>query len=204
MSNYAERNLNNGEKIVLKAKRSFWALLPAIIWCVVFLIIVIIVTSVMGKKLNEAAADKSITEDTIQALANTKKIVKVVNIIMWVLWALIGVLPVIIKAISLACTCLCITNKRVIGKTGALSVHTLDYPINKVDNVEINAGLFGRIFHYYTVSVRGSGGDNAQIKFVGISNAPQFKNNITEAVERHAEEARRAQAEEIARAMSNK
>lgn len=183
--NYAEKNLNRNEQIVFEAKKSFWAVVPSLIWCIVLLAGVIVGTIFLGK-----------TDVDVDTVINS------ITIVLWVLWALCGVLPIIVKIINLACCCLCITNKRVIGKIGVLRIHTLDYPIDKVDNVSLKAGAFGNMFHYHTVTVLGGGGGDAEIKFIGISNATQFKNSITEAVERHAEEARKAQAEEIARAMS--
>ncbi|MDE5721973.1 MAG: PH domain-containing protein [Clostridia bacterium] len=184
--NYAEKNLNRNEQIVFQAKKSFLAVVPSLIWCIVLLAGVIVGTVYLGKIDGDSA----------------KQAVSIVTIVLWVIWALCGVLPVIFKIINLACSCLCITNKRVIGKIGVLRIHTLDYPIDKVDNVSLKAGALGNLFHYHTVSVLGGGGGDAEIKFIGISNATQFKNSITEAVERHADEARKAQAEEIARAMS--
>lgn len=185
--NYAERNLNKNETIVLQAKKSFWAVVPVLLWCIVLLVAVIVVQV----KLGELVGNGSESE-----VANT------IGLVLWGVWALLGLIPVIIKIIRLACTCLCITNKRVIGKVGVLKLSTLDYPIDKVDNVSLKAGIVGNIFHYHTVTVLGGGGGDAKIKFTGISNATKFKNSVTEAVEKHAEEARRAQAEEIARAMA--
>lgn len=161
--------------------------------------IVVIVVSVKLNQLTGSASGESGSSDS-----TANKALGIVSTVLWITWALIGLLPLIIKIIALACTCLCITNKRVIGKAGILSVNTLDYPINKVDNVELNAGIFGNLFHYHTVTVRGGGSSDTQIRFRGISNAQKFKNTITEAIERHADEARKAQAAEIARAMANK
>lgn len=192
MSNYAERNLNRDEKIVFEAKKNILALMPSIIWCVLALVGVIVGTVYLNA--NELAANIEIASDIAMYL----------TIALWGVWLLIGVLPFLIKLIKLMTMCLCITNKRVIGKIGVLKIETLDYPIEKVDNVSMKAGMFGNLFHYHQVTVLGGGGGDAKINFVGISNASQFKNAVTAAVEQHAEEARKAQAEEIARAMGNK
>ena len=184
MSKYVENTLTNGETIILKAKKSFWALVPCILWCVILLVGVIVLMNTMGKILSDVEGGKN-----------------QLTLILLGTWALLGLLPLIIKIIELCCSHLCITNKRVIGKTGILRLKTLDYPIQKVDNVSIKAGILGNLFHYSTVTVLGGGGSDANIRFKGIANAAQFKNAVTEAVEKHAEEARKAQAEEIARAM---
>lgn len=184
MSQYAEKNLTKGETIVLKAKKSFLALMPYILWCIATLVGVIFLAKFLNGEIADGESD--------------------VGKFLWIAWAVIGVLPLLIAILELLSMCLCVTNKRVIGKVGVLRVRTLDYPIQKVDNVYMSAGLLGRIFHYSWISVRGGGNDpkDLKLKFKGISNAPQFKNTVTAAVEQHAEEARRAQAEEIARAMS--
>lgn len=49
--------------------------------------------------------------------------------------------------------------------------------------------------------MRGSG-SSKPVTFKYISNAPQLKNSITEAIEQHTAEARKAQAAEIAIAMN--
>lgn len=102
---------------------------------------------------------------------------------------------------------LAVTNKRVIGKVGIISINALDMHIEKIDHVQVQAGLLGRLFKYYSLKVISVGGAGYNSKgagkstFVGIKNAHEFKNIVTEAIEKHAEEARKAQAEEIARAM---
>ena len=82
-----------------------------------------------------------------------------------------------------------------------LKIESLDLQIDKVDNVSIKTPFIGRILRYSTMEIK-STGSSAGWKIRYISNGPQFKNAITEAVERHAAEARQAQAAEIARAMS--
>ena len=88
------------------------------------------------------------------------------------------------------------------GKVGILKVDTIDFPIEKVDNVTYNANIAGNIFKYYTVVVAGTSGDKKTVKTV--ANALNFKNAVNEAIERHAEEAIKAQASEIAATMNNK
>ncbi len=132
-----------------------------------------------------------------------------VNIVLWVLVILIGVVPFVRRLLLWLSINLALTNKRIVGKVGILRVNSLDFHLDKIDHVQIKASIFGNLFHYYTlrvVSVGGAGFDNGRTKtdkdtFVGISNAQEFKDMATRAIEVHAEEARRAQAEEIARAM---
>ncbi len=132
-----------------------------------------------------------------------------VNIVLWVLFFLIGVLPFIHRLLLWLSINLALTNKRVVGKVGILRVNSIDFHLDKIDHVQIKASILGNLFHYYTLrilSVGGAGFDNNRRRndkdtFVGISNAQEFKDMATRAIEVHAEEARKAQAAEIARAM---
>lgn len=127
--------------------------------------------------------------------------------IIWGGFFLIGALPTLIKFLRWLTMDLALTNKRVIGKMGILSINALDFHIDKVDHVQIKAGVWGKLFHFYSLKVVSVGGANqgsergGNSQFIAIKNAPEFKNAVTEAIEQHSEEARRAQAEEIARAM---
>ncbi len=181
MSNYVESNLTTGEEIILKATKSVWGIIPSIIGCFITFAIALIFSLVWSDFIG-------------------------IPIMFWVLFVLsiIEMVSVILKWYSME---LCITNKRVIGKMGVISVHTLDYMISKVDNVCIETGFWGNIFHYHKVIVRGGGEIDGRHRnknaFIGITNAYEFKNVLAEAVEKHTAQARKAQAEEIARVMQS-
>ena len=57
-----------------------------------------------------------------------------------------------------ATTELAITDQRVIYKTGLMSRHTLEINRAKIDMVDVDQTILGRILGYGTVIVRGSGG----------------------------------------------
>jgi uncharacterized membrane protein YdbT with pleckstrin-like domain len=100
---------------------------------------------------------------------------------------------------------LVITNKRVLGKKGIFSLFAVDYPINKIDQIRISAGFFGKIFNYSCLIIKGTSDSGISgLKFYGISNAIELKNCISDALDAYAEEARKSQAEEIANAMTHK
>lgn len=191
MSKYVERNLNNGEEIILKAKKSIWVLVPSILIILACLIIAIVLQSIVLKEFNFPPQ---------------------LSLFVWLILMIPSIGYFIIKFLKWYSMVLCVTNKRVIGKIGVLSIHALDFMITKVDNVSIQAGVFGNIFKYHTVIVRGGGDvevvtrrkNKSKNAFFGISNAREFKNLVNQAVEQHAADARKAQAEEIARAMSQK
>ena len=51
-----------------------------------------------------------------------------------------------------------ITNKRIVMKTGLLSRRTLEMNLNKVETVNVDQSIFGRLLGYGTVAVIGTGG----------------------------------------------
>ena len=50
-----------------------------------------------------------------------------------------------------------VTDKRVITKTGWLSRHTAEINVSKIESVDVDQGLLGRMFGFGTVFLRGTG-----------------------------------------------
>jgi uncharacterized membrane protein YdbT with pleckstrin-like domain len=51
-----------------------------------------------------------------------------------------------------------VTNRRVIVKLGFISRRTIEINLSKVESVEVNQDIFGRLFNYGTILVIGTGG----------------------------------------------
>lgn len=51
-----------------------------------------------------------------------------------------------------------ITNKRVIIKTGIISRKTFEMNLSKIESVNVDQSIMGRIFNYGTIHIVGSGG----------------------------------------------
>jgi uncharacterized membrane protein YdbT with pleckstrin-like domain len=51
-----------------------------------------------------------------------------------------------------------VTNRRVIIKLGFISRRTIELNLSKVESVEVNQDIFGRLFNYGTITVIGTGG----------------------------------------------
>ena len=76
-----------------------------------------------------------------------------------------------------ATTELAVTNHRVIYKSGLLSRHTIEMNRDKVESVDVDQSLLGRIFGYGTIIVRGTGGS---LEPIGIIGDPlTFRSHIT-------------------------
>ena len=66
-----------------------------------------------------------------------------------------------------ATTELAVTDHRVIYKSGLLSRHTIEMNRDKVESVDVDQTLLGRIFGYGTIIVRGTGGSLEPIRTIG-------------------------------------
>lgn len=76
-----------------------------------------------------------------------------------------------------ATTELAVTDARVIYKAGLFRRHTLEMNRSKVESVDVDQSLFGRIFGYGTVIVRGTGGSLEPLR--NISSPLDFRSMIT-------------------------
>lgn len=85
----------------------------------------------------------------------------------------LGLLFWIAAAIRYFTTELAITNKRVIAKFGLISRSTIEINLQKIESIQVNQGILGRIFNFGSIVVSGAG--NPQAPIPGISNPLQFR-----------------------------
>jgi membrane protein YdbS with pleckstrin-like domain len=90
-----------------------------------------------------------------------------VGLIFW-LWAVIRYMT----------TELAFTNKRVIAKFGFISRKTIEMNLTKVESVQVNQGIIGRIFNFGTLIISGAG--NPQAPIPGISSPMTFRRSFME------------------------
>jgi uncharacterized membrane protein YdbT with pleckstrin-like domain len=93
----------------------------------------------------------------------------------------LGLIFWLIAYIKYKTTELAITNKRVIAKFGFISRRTIEININKVESIQVDQTLLGRIFNYGTLVISGAG--NPQAPIPGISQPIQFRKAFLEAQE---------------------
>lgn len=72
---------------------------------------------------------------------------------------------------------LAITNRRVIAKVGLIRRKTWEINATKVEGVEVDQSIFGRVFGYGTVTVKGTGGGIAPVR--NIDNPVEFRKHVT-------------------------
>lgn len=110
-------------------------------------------------------------------------------------WLLFPLLSALSRRLS---TELAVTTHRVIGKKGLLRRDAKDSMLDKVQNVTINQGVWGRIFNYGHVTVTTAG---ESITFSGIAKPGVFKAAVISQMEVYSQMRMQQQAEEIAKRM---
>jgi uncharacterized membrane protein YdbT with pleckstrin-like domain len=91
--------------------------------------------------------------------------------------ALFGIfsgLPALIRWLT---TELAVTDRRVIYKAGFVSRHTLEMNRSKVESVDVDQTLLGRLLGFGTITVRGTGGSLEPIPM--IADPLRFRSHIT-------------------------
>jgi uncharacterized membrane protein YdbT with pleckstrin-like domain len=94
-----------------------------------------------------------------------------------ILFALLALAAALRAFIRRATTELAVTDHRVIYKTGLLSRHTIEMNRDKVESVDVDQSLLGRILGYGTVIVRGTGGSLEPMRNIG--DPLTFRTHIT-------------------------
>jgi Bacterial PH domain len=74
-----------------------------------------------------------------------------------------------------------VTSRKVVGKWGVISRSTFEQRLEKVDSIQVNQGILGRILGYGTLQVHGSGLSMTPIP--RISDPLAFRRRVEEAIE---------------------
>lgn len=91
----------------------------------------------------------------------------------------IGLVLLLIAYIRYKTTELAITNQRVVVKTGLISRKIIEINIDKVESVEVAQTVLGRLFDYGSLSISGTGFNQAPIP--NISDPMAFRKALTQA-----------------------
>jgi uncharacterized membrane protein YdbT with pleckstrin-like domain len=75
-----------------------------------------------------------------------------------------------------------ITNKRIIAKFGFISRSTIEINLPKVESVQVDQGVMGRMLNYGTIIVAGAGTPNLSIP--GAAHPLEFRKHFMEATDR--------------------
>jgi membrane protein YdbS with pleckstrin-like domain len=88
----------------------------------------------------------------------------------------LGLLLLLGASIRRRATEIVVTDRRVIFKRGLLSRHTVEMNVSKIETVDVEQGLGGRIWGYGTLLIRGTGSGFEPL--VGIGSPLQIRNAI--------------------------
>lgn len=91
----------------------------------------------------------------------------------------IGLVLLVIAYIRYQTTELAITNKRVVVKTGLISRNIIEISIAKVESVEVAQSVLGRLFDFGSLSISGTGFNQAPIP--NISDPMAFRKALIQA-----------------------
>lgn len=96
--------------------------------------------------------------------------------------------------LELAMTEMVCTNRRVVCKTGIISIRSAEIKTEKLESIQIKQSFWGRLFGYGNICFSGTG--TAKVEFFKVNNPWKVKAEIEEAIEEseREEKARIAQA----------
>ena len=125
------------------------------------------------------------------ALIKDEKLVHIGHISLWSLWHLIGagvlLLPaygvglifLVVAYVRYKSVELAVTTKRVIVKHGFVRRQTIEMNLSKVESVQVEQGVIGRLFNFGTLIVSGTGASHAPL--AGIADPIGFRKAFIEA-----------------------
>jgi uncharacterized membrane protein YdbT with pleckstrin-like domain len=149
---YLSRVLQPGEVVIHETRLHLIIFLAAALWFIAALVLLIAAFSTEG--------DWRIAGEALAAFC--------------ALFGLGSGIPALIRRAS---TELAVTDRRVIYKSGVFSRHTLEMNRSKVESVDVDQSILGRVFGYGTITVRGTGGSLEPIR--RISDPLTFRSHIT-------------------------
>ena len=119
------------------------------------------------------------------ALIEGETVVKLGHISLWAYWHLIvfgvlllpafgvGLVLLAIAYVRYKSTEVAVTTRRVIVKTGFISRKTVEINLNKVESIQVDQGVLGRMLDYGTLVIAGTGTSHEPI--VGIAQPLEFR-----------------------------
>lgn len=81
--------------------------------------------------------------------------------------AAVGLVMVLVVSVRRHATEIVVTDRRVIFKRGILSRHSVEMNVSKIETVDVEQGLWARLFNYGTLIIRGTGSGFEPLRGVG-------------------------------------
>jgi len=154
---YIERELTEGERVVLLGRVSWWTIVPQTLLAVALLVVAAVVAALLSA------------------------LVPLFWLIAVPLVLLVWVVLVARQVVRVLTTEIAITDRRVMSKTGVLRTEVKTTPLDKVNNVNVSQSLFGNTLDYGDIEVTtatAESSDNHAIK--SLAHPDRFRNTLTE------------------------
>ena len=149
---YVENNLIVGEQVVYKAKVHWFIFIPSVVWFVIGIFLF----------------NVHIKETVLPLLGG-------------VVLIFISIFSLISAFITRFSTELSVTSKRVIAKVGFIRRNTIELNHSKVESINVDQSIFGRMFDFGTLVINGTGGGKTLIP--SIDSPLEFRKNAMQAID---------------------
>ena len=103
------------------------------------------------------------------------KLLNILIVLMLFFWFIYDILPFFTTKLK-------ITNKRIIGKIGSITVNEIDSPLNKINAIQIKQTFLGNMFNYGTIVVTTA---SSMFEFKYINNPYEIKEIINNEIENY-------------------
>ncbi len=154
---YVEHVLQPGETLVHKSKLHWLIYLPVLPFLALFVLGLVLYAGMQSAGADQGAAALPLLVVALGAIG---------TIVTW------------LRAfIRRATTELAVTDRRVIFKRGLIRRHTVEMNMDKVESVDVDQSVLGRIFDYGDVTVRGTGASIEPLRMIG--DPLHFRSRVT-------------------------
>jgi uncharacterized membrane protein YdbT with pleckstrin-like domain len=155
---YVQQNLNPGERILYTTRLHWMVLIRSIFVEAIFSIagLALIVWAIAGKQPERGEAQAA-------GIAGVTLII-------------IGSVILGIAVTRRNATEMAVTNKRIIIKVGFLTKRTIELFLSKVESVNVEQTLLGRMLGFGSITLRGTGGTNEP--FSHVANPLEFRRQV--------------------------
>jgi uncharacterized membrane protein YdbT with pleckstrin-like domain len=154
---YIERELTEGEKLILLGKVSWWTVVPRTALAVAVLAVAGVVAGMLG------------------FLGNTVFWLVTVPVVLVAWIALVAR-----QVVRIVSTEVAITDRRVMSKTGVMRTEVKTTPLDKVNNVNVTRSLAGNMLDYGDIEITtatAESSDNHLVK--ALADPDKFRNTLT-------------------------
>jgi uncharacterized membrane protein YdbT with pleckstrin-like domain len=153
---YIERELTDGERIVLAGRVSWWTIVPRTLLAIAVLVVAAVVAGLLS------ALMPLFWEIAVPLV-----------LLIWIVMVARQVFKVLTTEIA-------ITDRRVMSKTGLFRTEVKVTPLDKVNNVNVQQSLFGNLLDYGDIEVTtATAEENDNHLISSLAHADKFRNTLT-------------------------